>query len=161
MDSLPLQNPSVGTHMFRAATLLDDGNTILASDGLSISRWSINKGLLERVTFKGDSEHLAKIRTVSISPDGQLVATAASNGMIIIWQAGSGEISCGPIEGHTDYDRVFGFSPDSTMVVSSSYDQGVMIRSVETGQSIHGPMEGHEAGVVCVCFRYVLTCSEV
>ena len=141
--------------MFRAATPLDDGNTILASDGLSISKWSINEGPLENVTFKGDSEHLAEIQSVSISPDGQLVA-GAGNGTIIIWQAGSGEISCGPIEGHTDNIRGLGFSPDSTMVVSGDGDQKVRIWSVETGQSIHGPMEGHEAAVVCVCFRYVL-----
>jgi len=142
--------------MFRAATPLDDGNTILASDGLSISKWSINEGPLENVTFKGDSEHLAKIQSVSISPDDQLVATAAGNGTIIIWQAGSGEISCGPIEGHTDNIRGLGFSPDSTMVVSGSDDKKVSIWSVETGQSIHGPMEGHEARVECVCFRYML-----
>ena len=161
MDSLPLQNPSVGTHIFRAATPLDDGNTILASDGLSISKWSINKGPLENVTFKGDSEHLAEIQSVSISPDGQLVATVAENGTIIIWQAGSGEISCGPIEGHSDDIYGLGFSPDSTMVVFSCRDQKVRIWSAETGQSIHGPMEGHEDGVVCVCFRCMLTCSEV
>ena len=142
--------------MFRAATLLDDGNTILASDGLSISKWSINKGPLENVTFKGDSEHLAEIQSVSISPDGQLVATAAGNETIIIWQGGSGEISCEPIEGHSDDIYGLGFSPDSTMVVSGCRDQKVRIWSVDTGQSIHGPMEGHEAAVVCVCFRYVL-----
>jgi WD40 repeat protein len=113
------------------------------------------------VPFEGDSEHLAKIQSVSISPDGQLVATVAGNRTIVIWKAESGKISCGPIEGHADYIRGLGFSPDSTMVVSGSDDQKVSIWSVETGQSIHGPMEGHEAGVGEVCFRCILTCSGI
>ncbi len=156
MDSLPIQNASVDTGVFRAVTPLNDGYTILASDGTSVSRWSIDKGPLDNVTFKGDSEHRAKIQSVSISPDGQLVATVANHRTIIIWQVGSGEILCGPIEGHVGYIRGLGFSPDNTMVVSGSDDQKVSIWSVETGQSIHGPMEGHEAGVGEVCFRYML-----
>ena len=111
--------------------------------------------------FEGDSEHLAKIQSVSISLDCQLVATVAGNRTIVIWKAESGEISCGPIEGHADYIRGLGFSPDSTMVVSGSDDQKVSIWSVETGQSIHGPMEGHDAGVGEVCFRCILTNSGI
>src|SRR5580698_2077837 len=161
MDSLPIQNHSGDTGVFRAATLLDDGNTVLASDGSNISRWTVDKGNIENVPLEGDLDHLAKIQSVSISPDGQLVATAAGNRTIVIWNAESGKISCGPFEGHADYLRGLGFSPDSTMVVSGSDDQKVSIWSVETGKCIHGPMEGHEAGVGEVCFRCILTCSEI
>jgi WD40 repeat protein len=161
MDSLPIQSHSGDTGVFRAANLLDDGNTVLASDGSNISRWTVDKGHIKNVPFEGDLEHLAKIQSVSISPDGQLVATVAGNRAIIIWKAESGGISCGPIVGHADYIRGLGFSPDSTMVVSGSDDQKVSIWSAETGQSIHGPMEGHEAGVGEVCFRCILTCSGI
>jgi WD40 repeat protein len=161
VDSLSTQNHSGDTGVFRAATLLDDGNTVLASDGSSISRWTVDKGHVKNVPFEGDSDHLAKIQSVSISPDGQLVAIATGNRTIVIWNAESGKISCGPFEGHADYIRGLGFSPDSTMVVSGSDDQKVSIWSVETGQRIHGPMEGHEAGVGEVCFRCILTCSEI
>jgi len=161
MDSLPNQNHSGDTGVFRAVTLLDAGNTVLASDGSSISRWTVDKGHIKNVPFEDDSGHLAKIQSVSISLDGQLVATAAGNRTIIIWKAESGKILCGPFEGHADYIRGLGFSPDGTMVVSGSDDQKVSIWSVETGQSIHGQMEGHEAGVGEVCFRCVLTCSGI
>jgi len=161
MDSLPIQNPLGGTGVFRVATPLDDGNTVFTSDGSSVSRWSVDGGHIETVPFEGDSEHLAEIKSVSISPDGRLVATAAGNRTIIIWEAGSAKISCGPIEEHAGDIRSLGFSPDSTMIVSGCDDQKVWIWSVETGQSIHGPMEGHEAGVSEVCFRYILTYSAV
>jgi WD40 repeat protein len=161
MDSFSIQNHSGDTGVFRAATLLDDGNTVLASDGSSVSRWTVDKGYIENVPFEGDSEHLAKIQSVSISPDGQLVATAAGNRAIVIWKAESGETLCGPIEGHADYIRGLSFSPDSTMVASGSDDQKVSIWSVETGQSIQGSLEGHDAGVGVVCFRCILTCSGI
>lgn len=159
MDSLPTQNHS--GDVFRAATLLDDGNTVLASDGSSISRWTVDKGHVKNVPFEGDPEHLTKIQSVSISSDGQLVATVAGNRTIVIWNTESGKISCKPIEGNAGYIRGLGFSPDNTMLVSGSDDQKVSIWSVETGQSIHEPMEGHEAGVGEVCFRCILTCSEI
>ncbi len=132
-----------------------------ASDGLRISRWSVDMGHMETVPFKDDSEHLAEIKSVSISSDGRLVATTAGNRKIIIWEAGSVKISCGPIEEDPGDIDGLGFSPDSTMVVSGSDDQKVRIWSVETGKSIHGPMEGHEAGVSEVCFRYIHTYSGV
>jgi len=161
MDSLPIQNPLGGTGVFRVATPLDDGNTVFTSDGSSVSRWSVDGGHIETVPFEGDSEHLAEIKSVSISPDGRLVATAAGNRTIIIWEAGRAKTSFGPFEENVGDIHGLGFSPDSTMVVWGGDDQKVWIWSVETGQSLHGPMEGHEAGVSGVCFRYILTYSAV
>ena len=175
MNSLSIQNHSGYTSEFRAATLLDDGNIVLASDGSSISRCTVDEGRISIVPFEGKPEHLDRIQSVTISPDGQLVATATGNQTIVIWNAESGKISCGPfgghadyifgghadyiIEGHADYICTLSFSPDSTMVVSGSDDQKVSIWSVETGQTIHGPMEGHEAGLGGVCFRFIHTYS--
>ena len=161
MNSLPIQNYSGGTGEFRAATLLDDGNTVLASDGSSISKWTVDKGCIENVPFEGDSGHLGKVQSVTISPDGKLVATATGNRMILIWKAESKKISCGPIEGLTHDICGLSFSPDSTMIVSGSDDKKVNIWSVETGEKMQGPMEGHEAGVGEVCFRYLLACSVI
>ena len=152
MESL-IQNHLGDISVFRAATLLDDSNTVLASDGSSISRYTVDEGHINNVPFEGDKEHLANIQSVSISPNGQLIATASRNRTIVIWKAESGEISRGPIEGHADDIRRLGFSPDSTMVVSGSDDQKVSIWSAETGQRIHEPMEGHSGVVGEVCFR--------
>lgn len=162
MDSLPIQkNSSAGTGVFRAAVPLNDGKTILASDGLSISRWSVDKGQVKDVHFEGNSEHLADIQSASISPNGRLVATAASNRTVIIWEAESGKILWGPLEGHTDDIFALNFSADSKMVVSGGDDRKVWVWSAVTGQSICGPMEGHTYYVRGVCFRCVFTRSEL
>lgn len=166
MSSLPIQNNLPGgTGIFRAAVSLNDGNTILASDGSSISRWSVDKGHVDDVFLEGnseveskvESEHLADIQSVTFSPNGQRVATSASNKTVIIWEAGSGKILWGPLEGHTDDIFALNFSTDSKMVVSGSDDRRVWIWSAETGQSICGPMEGHEDAVRGVCFRCIIS----
>ena len=156
MDSLPVWKNSSGvTGTFRAAIPLNDGKTILASDGSSISRWTIDVGRVENVAFEGNQEHLAGILSASISPDGRLVATAAGNRTVMIWQADSGQALWGPLEGHVDDIYALSFSADSKMVTSGSDDRNVWIWSAETGQSICGPMEGHTSSVKGVCFRYV------
>ena len=134
---------------------LDDGKTILASDGSSISRWTTDVGRVENVTFEGNSEHLSAIQSASISPNGQLVATAAGNRTVMIWQADSGQALWGPLEGHVDDIYALGFSADSKMVVSGSDDKNVWIWSAETGRSMCGPMEGHTSSVKGVCFRCI------
>lgn len=159
MDSLPIQkNYTAGTGIFRAAVPLKDGNTIIASDGSSISRWGVDKGHVESVLLEGNSEaeskHLADIQSVSISPNGRLVATA-SNQTVIIWHADSGKILWGPLEGHTEDIYALSFSADGKMVVSGSDDRSVRIWSAETGQSICGPLEGHSAVIKGVCFRCI------
>jgi WD40 repeat protein len=156
MDSLPVWKNSSGvTGTFRAAIPLNDGKTILASDGSSISRWIVDVGRVENVAFEGNPEHLSAIQSASISPNGQLVATAAGNRTVMIWQADSGKALWGPLEGHVDDIYALSFSADSKMVVSGSDDRDVRVWSAETGQSICGPMEGHTSSVKGVCFRYI------
>jgi WD40 repeat protein len=129
--------------------------TIVASDGLSIFRWTVDVGRVEDVTLEGDPEHLEGIRSVSISPDGRLVATAAGNRAVMIWQADSGKALWGPLEGHEDDIDALSFSADSKMVVSGSDDRHVRIWSAETGQIICSPLEGHMSRVKAVCFRCI------
>jgi WD40 repeat protein len=134
----------------------DDGNTIFACDGSNISRWSVDVGRVENVAFEGNLEHLIGIQSASISPDGRLVATAAGDRTVIIWQADTGRMLWGPLEGHAGDICALSFSADGKMVVSGSDDQNIRVWSAETGQSICGPLEGHTASVRGVCFRCVL-----
>jgi len=161
LDALPIRkNSPGGSGLFRAAIALDDDKTIVASDGSVVSRWGVNEGQVENVPLEGDSEHLVNVQSVSISPDGRLVATAA-NRAVIIWQADSGTILWGPLEGHDDTIYALNFSADGKMVASGGDDQKVWVWSTETGRSVCGPMEGHTASVWGVCFRCIFTHSEV
>jgi WD40 repeat protein len=146
--------------MFRAAIALDDDKTVVASDGPIVSRWCVSEGDVENVPLEGNPEHLVNVQSVSISPDGRLVATAA-NRVVIIWQADNGTIMWGPLEGHDGTIYALNFSADSKMVVSGSDDRKVWVWSTETGRSVCGPMESHTAGVRGVCFKCIFTHSDV
>ena len=154
MGSLPIWGKALGgTGPFRAAVPLPDGNSILACDGFGIWGWDLDDGHVEHVPFEGHSEHLSNIQSTSISLHGTLVATAGQDRAVIIWQADSGKVLWGPLEGHTQDISALSFSADGKMVASGSDDQKVWVWSAETGQSVCGPMEGHTASVKGVCFR--------
>jgi WD40 repeat protein len=155
-----LKNSPGGTGIFHAAVPLKDGKGIVTSDGSSSSRWSVDNGRVNNVPFEGNSENLVGIRSVSISPNGLLVATASKNRTVMIWQAENGKLLCGPLEGHTHDIYALNFSADSKMVVSGSDDRNVWVWLAETGESICGPMESHAASVKGVCFRCTLTYFE-
>jgi WD40 repeat protein len=131
----------------------------VTSDGTSGSIWSVNNGRIDNVPFEGNSENLVSIQSVSISPDGLLVATA-SNRAVMIWQVENGKLVHGPLVGHAHDIHALNFSADGKMVVSGSEDRNVWVWSAETGGSIRGPMKSHTASVEGVCFRCTLTCSE-
>ncbi|KAH8993139.1 hypothetical protein EDB92DRAFT_1855060 [Lactarius akahatsu] len=71
---------------------------------------------------------------------------------VMIWQADSGKVLCGPLEGHSDDICALSFSADGKMVASGSDDRKIWVWSAETGQRVCGPMEGHTASIKGVCF---------
>ena len=154
MDSLPIWGNFLGgTGPFRAAVPLLDGISILACDGLSVWRWNLDNGQVENLPLEGHSEHLSDIRSASISPHGTLVATTGKDQAVMIWQADTGKLLHGPLEGHSNDIFALSFSVDGKMVVSGSDDRTVWVWSAETGQSVCGPLEGHTGTVKGVCFR--------
>lgn len=153
MSSLPIWGKSLGgTGPFRAAISLLDGKSVLACDNFGIWRWNLDDGQVENVPFEGRLEHLADIQSASISPRGTLVATAGRDCTVIVWQADSGKVLCGPLEGHTDNILALSFSADGKMVASGSDDRTVCVWSAETGQKVCGPMSGHLDCVRGTCF---------
>lgn len=153
MDSLPIWGKFLGgTGPFRTAVPLLDGISVLACDGFGIWRWNLDDGHVENVSFEGHSEHLANIQSTSISPHGTLVATAGTDRTVMIWQADTGKVLYGPLEGHSDDIFALSFSADGKMVASGSEDRKVWVWSAETGQRVCGPMEGHTGSVRGVCF---------
>ncbi|KAI9435551.1 WD40-repeat-containing domain protein [Lactarius indigo] len=148
MDSLPIWGKFLGgTGPFRAAVSLPDGSSVLACDGFGIWKWNLNDGHVENVPFEGHSEHLSNMQSAAISPYGTLVATAGRDRGVMIWQADSGKVLYGPLEGHSDDIYALSFSADGKMVASGSDDRKIWVWSAETGQRVCGPMEGHAASV--------------
>ncbi|EGN94798.1 hypothetical protein SERLA73DRAFT_61926 [Serpula lacrymans var. lacrymans S7.3] len=87
--------------------------------------------------------HHGSVTSVAFSSDGTKVVSGSSDQTVRIWDATSGQLVAGPLEGHTQQVRSVGFSPDGTKVVSGSWDQTVRIWDATSGQLVAGPFQGH------------------
>ncbi|KAG8791876.1 hypothetical protein FRC12_007918 [Ceratobasidium sp. 428] len=90
--------------------------------------------------------------SVSVSPDGRLVASGSGDNSVCIWEAHTGQTVAGPLTGHTDYVNSVSFSPDGAYVASGSDDKTIRIWDVKTGQLVAGPLEGHTNYIRSVTF---------
>ncbi|KAG9122071.1 hypothetical protein FRC07_001695, partial [Ceratobasidium sp. 392] len=97
--------------------------------------------------------------SVSVSPDGNRVASAHHDGTICVWDTHTGDIVTGPLEGHTGPVNSVAFLPDSTYYASGSDDKSVRIWDAKTGQLVTNPCEGHTGIVRSVVYspngRYI------
>ncbi|KAF7967810.1 hypothetical protein HWV62_32965 [Athelia sp. TMB] len=99
--------------------------------------------------YKG---HTHWVTSAAFSPDGRRIASGSFNGSIHIWDAETGLLAVGPIQGGADRILSVAFSPDGHTVASGSMDGTVHIWDAETGVLAVGPFEAHTDTVYSVAF---------
>jgi WD40 repeat protein len=96
--------------------------------------------------------HTDAISSVSFSPDGKHIVSAAWDKTVRIWDAQTGRQVGQPLEGHTKLVNSAAFSPDGKRIVSASMDHTVRIWDAQTGRQIGQPLEGHTDAVNSAAF---------
>ncbi|MEG3920877.1 NACHT domain-containing protein [Microcoleus sp. T3_A4] len=93
----------------------------------------------------------ASVRSVIFSPDGKLLATGDSDGVVRLWEASSGReiLTC---KGHTNVVESVAFSPDGEILASASYDKIIKLWDVQTGECLK-VLQGHTESVMFVTFN--------
>ncbi|KAG8689688.1 hypothetical protein FRC11_001247, partial [Ceratobasidium sp. 423] len=61
------------------------------------------------------------VTSIASSPDGACIAVGSTHSSLNMYDASSGRLLYGPIEGHNNGSRSFAFSPNSTRVVYGSF----------------------------------------
>jgi WD40 repeat protein len=90
-------------------------------------------GALHRL---GRAERLRQhgtVASIALSPDGKVLASAGSQGIVCLWQLPSGK-ELGVLTGHAGPVHCVAFSTDGTLLASAGQDQTVRIYEAATGK---------------------------
>ena len=102
-------------------------------------------------TFTG---HLDLVASVTISPDGQMLASGSFDRTIRLWQVDTGKV-IHTLIGHSARVQCVAFSPDGQMLASSSFDQTIKLWHIENGECLRNlgdQFSGHSDEIGTVAF---------
>jgi predicted NACHT family NTPase len=91
------------------------------------------------------------VRSVIFSPDGKLLATGDSEGVVRLWEFSTQReiLTC---KGHTNVVESVAFSPDGEILASGSYENTIKLWNVKTGECLK-VLQGHTESVMSVTFH--------
>jgi WD40 repeat protein len=131
-------------HVFSQASLSRDGRTVLTASGREAATWSVGTGKLLRAFRHDGAVHRAQL-----SPDGRLVLTSTSDGVVTVWDAEKGAA----VRSRKFPGFVYSaeFSPDGKRIFSISGappdDFRPLYRVTKDGGKGEGPDAHNEAEV--------------
>src|SRR5206468_12294222 len=82
--------------------------------------------LVPQPRFKALEGHLAAVRSVAFSSDGQRLISGGHDNAVNLWHVESGQL-IKSLRGHASWVRACAFSPDDQWVVSGGYDAAQQI----------------------------------
>jgi WD40 repeat protein/serine/threonine protein kinase len=144
----------VGEQPFHAP-FSPDGNTVIISTGKLARVWNAVDGrpVSEPLRHSGD------VRSVAIAPDGNMFATAATDGLARVWNLRGDEPKTFR---HGDIVYEAACNPDGSMIVTAGEDRLAKLWNVSTN-AVEGSPWAHDEKVIAASFspdgKSVLTAS--
>ncbi|MGK7903627.1 MAG: TIR domain-containing protein [Hormoscilla sp.] len=131
-------------HYVKSVAFSPDGQTIASVDVYTVKLWNLQGKLLH--TLERDKD--AFFYSAVFSRDGQILASASSDGTVKLWNLQGKELHT--LEGHKDWVSQVAFSPDGKTIASASKDKTVKLWNLQ-GELLH-TLEGHEDAAFHVAF---------
>jgi WD40 repeat protein/serine/threonine protein kinase len=97
-------------------------------------------------------EHPSLLQSAEFGPEGKILATAGSEGLVLLWDVASGAL-LRELVGHDPSQLVnrVAFSPDGEMLATGSDDLSIILWDVESGEIIR-KLLGHDNWVQALAF---------
>lgn len=105
-----------------------DGKIVASGSWNDIKFWDLNSGKLIKNIFA----HLGAVYSVVFNPQGQTLATGASDNQVKIWNLETDKL-LHTLSSHSDSVRTLAFSPDGKILVSGGLDKVIKIWNVGNG----------------------------
>ena len=133
---------------FGRAVYFPDGESIVTTDSaeLEVTRLDAATGELIR-SYPGDN---TMIVWIGVSPDGQLVAAASTDGIVYGWNADTGD-ALWELTEHSDEVWSVDFHPVNPLLLTGSADGTARLWDTESGQSVH-VLQGHTDSITTASF---------
>jgi hypothetical protein len=101
----------------------------------------------------GSSGHYGGVTGLAFSPDGKTLASASTDGRVLLWNPTTAQPIGQPSTGHSGGIISVAFSPDGKTLASGGEDTKVQLSNPATGfQPIPETLTGHSGGVTSVAF---------
>ena len=115
-----------------AAKFCNEQILLSGGDDADVIKWSFTESRIVG-RFKG---HKSRIRSIGVSPDGKLCASASYDNTARIWDIQSGEC-LQTLSGHEDWVMSASFGNDGKWLLTASYDGTARIWETATGRCKH------------------------
>jgi WD40 repeat protein len=153
----------------QSASFSGDGSRIVVGAGKHVY---ILDGYTGQTIIGPLEGHLHDVNSVAFSSNSKLVVSGSGGVDIFftnqrcdlrVWDAQTGKMVIGPLEGHTAKVNSVAFSPDNTLIVSGSDDDTIRLWQTETKTTTPSLLTGHSGPVNSVAFspngRYIVSGS--
>ena len=133
------------------AVFPDGRRMVTGSMDRTLRLWDLKEGIV----LKKMEGHQDTVRSVTVSRDGQLIASGDDNGEIIAWNGDTGESLIQAVKVHSSWIRSLDFSPDGTVLASGSADKTTELWGTKTWQVQGDPIScgGNSNGII-FCIRF-------